>query len=161
MVDYGQTINRLTELDAYPLPRMDDLTSEISQYKFYTSLDLNSAYHQIPIQEEDKQYTAFEANGKLYQFCRVLFGVTNRVTCFQRIIDNIIRWHNLHGTYAYIGNIVVTGKIQQEHEENLTKLRNIAQLYNLTFDEKKSVILTESIDFLGKIKPDAERLWQL
>ena len=157
-------INRFTKLDAYLLPRMDDLASEISQYKFYRSLDLKSAYHQIHIWEEDKQYTAFEANGKLYMFCRVPFGVTNGVDCFQRTIDNIIKWHNLHGTYAYIVNIVVAGKTQQEHDENLIKFSNIALLHNLIFNEKKSVISTESIDFLGytisqgKIKPDVERL---
>ena len=53
VVDYSQTINRFTKLAAYPLPRMGDLASETSQYKFYTSLDLKSAYHQIPIREED------------------------------------------------------------------------------------------------------------
>ena len=167
LIHYSQTINRFTKLDLYPLPRMDDLALEILQYKFYTSLDLKSAYHQIPIQEEDKQYTAFEANGKLYQFCRVPFGVTNGVACFHRTIDNIIKWHHLRGTYAYVDNIVAAGKSQQEHDENLTKFRNIAHLHDLTFNEKKSVILTESIDFLGytisqgKIKLDAERLQPL
>ena len=66
---------------------MDDLAQEIAKYKIYGSLDLKSAYHQIPIKEEDKPYMAFEANGKLYQFCRIPFGVTNGVACFQRIIN--------------------------------------------------------------------------
>ena len=66
VVDYSRTINRFTRLDAYPLPRMDDLAKKIAKYKIYSSLDWKSAYHQIPIKEEDKPYTAFEANGKLY-----------------------------------------------------------------------------------------------
>ena len=135
VVDYTQPINRFTKLDTYPLPRMEDLASEISQYKFYISLNLKNAYHQIPIREEDKQNSAFEANGNLYQFCSVPFGVTNGVACFQRTIDNIIKQHKLRGTYVYVGNIVVAGKTQQEHDENLTKFRNIAQLHNLTFNE--------------------------
>ena len=164
VIDYSQTINRYTKLDAYPLPRMDDLALEISKFKLYTSLDLKSAYHQIPIREEEREYTAFEANGKLYQFCRIPFGVTNGVACFQRTIDNLLKQNNLKGTYVYVDNIVVAGKTQQEHDENLEKFREVAQLHNLTFNEKKSVISTESIDFLGytisqgKIKPDAERL---
>ena len=64
---------------------------------------------------------AFEANGKLYQFCRIPFGVTNGVTCFQRIIDKIIKENNLTGVYAYVNKIVVVGKNQQEHDENLEK----------------------------------------
>ena len=50
---------------------MDDLAQEIAKNKIYSLLDLKSAYHQIPIKEE--------ANGKLYQFCRIPFGVTNGV----------------------------------------------------------------------------------
>ena len=64
---------------------MGDLAQEIAKYKIYSPLDLKSAYHQIPI-KEDKPYMAFEANGKLYQFCRIPFEVTNGVACFQRII---------------------------------------------------------------------------
>ena len=52
VVDYSRTINRFTWLDAYPLQRMDDLAQEIAKYKIYSSLDLKSAYHQIPIKED-------------------------------------------------------------------------------------------------------------
>ena len=135
VVDYSRTINRFPRLDAYPLPRIDDLATELSNHKYYSSLDLKSAYHQIPIREEDKPYTAFEANVKLYQFRRVPFGVTNGVACFQRTVDNIIKQHNLHGTYAYEDNIVVAGKTQQEHDENLVRFQEAARIYNLTFNE--------------------------
>ena len=80
VVDYSRTINRFTRLDAYPLPRMDDLAQEIAKYKINCSLNLKRANHQIPI-KEDKPYTTFEASGKLYQFCRIPFGVTNAVVC--------------------------------------------------------------------------------
>ena len=35
--------------------------------------------HQIPISQAERKYTAFEAGGQLYQFCRIPFGVTNGV----------------------------------------------------------------------------------
>ncbi|GAB1598560.1 hypothetical protein Ahia01_000133100, partial [Argonauta hians] len=92
------------------------------------------------------------------------FGVTNGVACFQRTIDNLVKQHGLLGTYVYVDNIVVAGMTQQEHDKNLMKFREVARLHNLTFNENKSVVSTESIDFLGytisqgKIKPDAKRL---
>lgn len=164
VVDYSQTINRYTPLDAYPLPKMHDLAEKLSHYKIFSSLDLKSAYHQVPISNEDKQYTAFEANGKLYQFCRVPFGVTNGVACFQRTIDNIIRHHKLRGVFAYVDNIVVAGKTQEEHDENLRKFQQTAKLHKLTFNDSKLVMSTTCLDFLGytithgSLKPDAERL---
>ena len=102
---------------------MNDSAQEIAKYKMYSSSDLKSAYHQIPI-KEDKPYTAFEAYGKLYQFCRIPFGVTNSIACFQRIIDKIIKENNLTGVYAYVDNIVVVGENQQEHDEKRKILKD-------------------------------------
>ena len=107
VVDYSRTINRFTGLDAYPLPTMDDLAYEISKYAIYSSLDLKSAYHQILIRQEYKPFTAFEANGKLYQFCRIPFRIMNEIAYFQRIIDKIMKKNNLKDVYIYVDNIAV------------------------------------------------------
>ena len=77
VVDYSQTINRFTQLDAFPLPRINELVSGIAQYKVFSTIDLRSAYHQVPLRQEEKSYTAFETSGDLYQFTRVPFDVTN------------------------------------------------------------------------------------
>ena len=75
-IDYSQTINRFTLLDAFPLPRINDLVNDIAQYRVFSTIDLRSAYHQVPLKEEDKQYSAFEARNNLYQFTRLPYGVT-------------------------------------------------------------------------------------
>jgi len=82
VIDYSQTTNRFTYLDEYSLPRIDDQINEIAKCKIYSTLDLKSAYYQIPLAESDREFTAFEANGKLYQHCRLPFGVTNGVAAF-------------------------------------------------------------------------------
>ena len=66
VIDYSQTINRFASLDTYPLPKIDELVNKISQYQVYSTVDLRSVYHQVPISSSDKLYTAFEAGGKLY-----------------------------------------------------------------------------------------------
>jgi hypothetical protein len=164
VIDYSQTINRFTHLDAYPLPNIDDMIKEVAQYEVFTCLDLKSAYHQVPIKLEERPYTAFEADGNLYQFTRIPFGVTNGVAAFQRTIDDIIRAENLNGTFAYVDNITVCGANQEEHDANLSKFRDAAKKYGLTFNESKSIISKRAISMLGyqienhAIKPDPERL---
>ena len=74
-VDYSQTVNKFTCLDAYPLPNMQSVIHNVTQYKWYSSLDLRSAYHQVPLLPEERKYTAFEANGQLYQSKRIPFGL--------------------------------------------------------------------------------------
>ena len=120
-MDYSETINRFTLLDAYPLPKINDMINNIAQYRFFSTIDLKAAYHQIPLKEADKPFTAFEADGGLYQFCRVPFGVTNGVACFQREMDCFVENNSLKATYPYLDNITICGSNQTEHDENLEK----------------------------------------
>ena len=112
VIDYSQTINRFTLLDAYPLPCIDEQMND--------AIDLKDAYYQIPLRDEEKCFTAFEAAGKLYQYKRMPFGVTNGVACFQRVMDESISDNKLHGTYAYLDNLTVCGRDQDEHDANLS-----------------------------------------
>ena len=83
VVNYSQTVNRYTILDAYPLPNINEQISEIAKWNvFSTLLDLKSAYYRIPLCPADRPFTAFKADGKLYQYTRLSFGVTKGVSCF-------------------------------------------------------------------------------
>ena len=164
VIDYSETINRFTQLDAYPMPRIDDTVNQIAQYTVFSTVDLKSAYHQIPIKEEEKKFTAFETNGRLYQFRRIPFGVTNGAAAFQRTMDNFISEEALKDTFAYLDNITICGRDQAHHDENLSKFMEAAKRRSLVFNEGKCVFSTRTISILGsvvskgEIKPDPERL---
>ena len=49
VIDYDTTINRFSQLDAYPLPQIEDIISQLSLYQVFMTIDLNSAYHQIEL----------------------------------------------------------------------------------------------------------------
>ena len=57
-VDFRQ-MNDATIKDAHPLPRIDDTLESLYGAQYFTTLDLNSGYWQVPITEEDKEKTAF------------------------------------------------------------------------------------------------------
>ncbi|CAI6356031.1 unnamed protein product [Macrosiphum euphorbiae] len=136
-------------LDAYPLPNINDLVSKVAQYSIYSTIDLHNAYHQIPIHEEERDYTAFEAAGRLYHFWKIPFGVTNGVACFQRVMDKIILNENLNGVNAYLDDITICGKNQSEHDLNLNKFLNAMKNYGLILNENKCQYSTQTITLLG------------
>ena len=164
VIDYSRTINRYTHLDAYPLPRIDDIVNKVAGYEVFSTIDLRSAYHQVPILEEDRPYTAFEAGGELYQFTRIPFGVTNGVAAFQRVMDGIVRSEGLNDTFAYLDDVTICGKTQMEHDLNLERFFKAAQKYNLTINNEKSSFSLRTISLLGyticnrTLRPDPERL---
>lgn len=163
-IDYSQTINRFTLLDAYPLPRIDQSVNEIAQYRVFSTIDLRSAYHQVPIRQEDKPYTAFESSGSLYQFTRVPFGVTNGVACFQRLMDSFISEEKLDGTFAYLDNVTICGMTQEEHDTNLGRFLKAAKSKKIGYNEDKCAFSTTKLHILGyvvesgQMRPDPERL---
>ena len=82
-------------------------------------MDLTSAYHQVELPSSDRLYTAFQADGSLWQWKRIPFGLTNAVPCFQRIVDDIIKSNGCEGTFAYLDNITVGGATQEDHDKSL------------------------------------------
>ena len=73
-IDYSQSVNRFTELDGFPLPRIDDLINNLSKHRYFSKFDLKSAYHQVPLHPLDMKLTAFEANGRLFHFKKILLA---------------------------------------------------------------------------------------
>ena len=167
VVDYFQTINHFTNLDAYPLPHIDEQINEIAKNRVFSAIDLKDAYYQIPLRNEEKCFTAFEAAGKLYQYKIIPFGVTNGVACFQRVMDEFISNNKLHGIYAYLDNLTVCGRDQDKHDANLSRFLDAAKKHNLKFNDQKCTICTTSIKLLGykvnngEIRPDPDRLHPL
>ena len=48
-------MNAVTIKDAYPIPRIDESLSKLGDAKFFTTLDLGSAFWQVPSAEEGQR----------------------------------------------------------------------------------------------------------
>ena len=164
VIDYSQTINRFTGLDAFPVPLIDEMVEDLSKKRFYTTFDLTAAYHQVPILEHERKFTAFEACGKLYQFKYIPFGVTNGVSAFQRTVQNIKDNEKLEDVYIYLDNMTIAGDTKEDHDQKVKAFEAAAAKYNLSFNDSKTIRGVESINLLGylvshnSVKPDPERL---
>ena len=118
----------------------------------------------MPLLLHERQYTAFEAAGDLYQFTRIPFGVTNAVAKFQRLMNEFIESHSLEKIFAYIDDIIICGSTVEEHNTNLEQFMNAAIIANITINKEKSEFLSTQINYLGhciskdKIMPDPDRL---
>ena len=81
-----RALNDLISCDKYPLPLISDIFDALKGSKYFTSLDLKSAYHRFPVLAEHQHKTAFTWNDVQYKFLRAPFGLKNLPSQFQRVI---------------------------------------------------------------------------
>lgn len=97
---YAQTLP-----DRYPLPYLSDFTSNLRGKKVFSKIDLQKAFHQVPIHPDDVSKTAISTPFGLYEFNFMTFGLCNAAQTFQRLIDEVLR--SLPFVFPYIDDICV------------------------------------------------------
>ena len=145
--DY-RLLNQRTKPDRYPLPRMSDILSAVSNCKIFSTIDLEKAYHQIPIHEEDKHKTAIITQFGLYEYNFMPFGLKNASQTFQRYIDQILRPFRAFAL-SYIDDIIIFSPDQNSHKQNLAAVRTALQQNGLKINENKCKFHQHNVNFLG------------
>ena len=99
-IDYRQ-LNERTVRDSYPLPQTDDCFDSLGDAQFFSTLDCNTGYWQIPLSEQDKPKTAFTCHCGTCQCTRLPLGLCNAPATFQRSVDMIlsgVKWQMCSST---------------------------------------------------------------
>ena len=69
-------LNATTKLNAYPMLRTDEMLDNIGQSQYLTMLDLAKSYWQVPMEEADKEKTAFTSQLGLLHFIVMPFRLS-------------------------------------------------------------------------------------
>ena len=146
-VDYRE-LNKITVKDKYRIPAMRDLYRKLGGNKIFSSFDLKSAYHHIPIKKEDRYKTAFITDqGQVYQWKRMAFGFTNAPAVFQRAMDNIFK--DLDFVVVYLDDIIVCSKTEEEHIRHLQIVFSLFAKHNLKLRLQKCEFFQTELKYLG------------
>ena len=72
-IDY-RALNDVTVKDIFQLPLINDCLDTLSGSIWFSKLDANSAYWQIPVWEEDRKKTVFITKYGLFEHVRMSLG---------------------------------------------------------------------------------------
>ena len=161
-VDYRK-LNSVTQGDAYPMPRVDELLDQLGNSQYLTTLDLARGYWQVPVKLEDRHKTAFTTPYGLYQFKVMPFGLCGAPATFQRMMDRLLRGAEGYAA-AYIDDLVIYSPSWEEHcghvKAILTRLRDA----KLTARPEKCQMGMRHCTYLGhvvgcgQVKPEQSKL---
>ena len=149
-VDY-RALNKLTEKNKYPLPRIDDLLDKLRSASFFSSLDLASGFWQIPVVEEDRAKTAFLTPMGQFEWNVIPFGLCNAPSTFQAMMDTVLREYVGQFTVVYMDDVMVFSETIEEHLRHLELVFRRLQQYGLYCRPHKCNFLRPEIKFLGFI----------
>ena len=147
-VDYRK-LNAVTRKDSYPLPRIDDALDSLSGSRFFSTLDLQSGYHQVAMHPNSKDKTAFISHSGLYEFNVLSFGLTNAPPNFQRLMNKVLHGLDWKICLIYIDDIIIFSSTFQEHLHRLALVFSRLREANLKLKPSKCKFASHSVDFLG------------
>ncbi len=147
-VDYRK-INDVTRKDAFPLPRVEDCLDTLSGASLFSTLDLQSGYHQIGMDPEDQAKTAFITRYGLFEFTRMPFGLCGAPGTFQRAMELVLSGLQWKKVLVYLDDVILTGTGFDEHLLRLRDILSRFREHGLKLKPSKCHLFRKEVLFLG------------
>lgn len=146
--DYKLTLNKVIEVDRYPLPRVEDLLVRLSGGELYSKLDLSQAYAQFEL-DDSRKYTVINTHKGLFRYNRLVYGLASSPAIFQRRLEQLFA--DLPRVGVFLDDVIITGSTVSEHMNNLCKVFDRLQRYGLKVKRDKCSFFAKSVVYLGHV----------
>jgi len=146
-----QPLNKITKLDKYPIPRMDDMLSFLGGFKYLSVFDLSKGFFQIEMYPPHKERTAFISHRGFYQFKRLPMGCCNSPATFMRTVDAVLGDLKYFCCLGYFDDIIIFSNSFEEHLQHLQMVLDRIREAGFTIHPKKAQLCRKRLKFLGFI----------
>uniref|UniRef100_A0A8C7WZ80 ribonuclease H n=1 Tax=Oryzias sinensis TaxID=183150 RepID=A0A8C7WZ80_9TELE len=149
-VDYRK-LNAVTHKDAFPLPRIEETLTSMTQAAWFSTLDLASGYWQVEMDPHDREKTAFTMPVGLSEFQRMPFGLCNAPATFQRLMQQCLSGQITDSVLVYLDDIIVYSADFNMHLSHLEEVFERLQKNGLKLRPDKCKLFHQQVKFLGHV----------
>ncbi|UYV61752.1 K02A2.6-like [Cordylochernes scorpioides] len=130
-------------------PAPAELLHEIPKAKYYTVLDVKSAYWHIPVAKECRDLLVMTTPFGKFRYNRLPFGLKISAQIFVEKMTNIFR--DSFQNITYVDDLLIYADTIQEHNKKLIGILEKAKEKNIKFDLTKAQICLTKVRFLGHV----------
>ena len=149
-VDY-RGLNAITIKDRTPLPNIKEMQNRLQGATIFSKIDLRDGYHNILIQPEDRNKTAFRTRYGHFEFNLMPFGLCNAPATFMRVMNNIFGKLYDECLICYMDDILIYSATPEEHITHLEKVFNLLHENKLFIKKEKCEFAISETTFCGTI----------
>ena len=118
--------------------------------KHFTTADMNSAYNQMPLDEQSRRVTQFVIGNQQYEFNRLFYGISIGPAAFSAFMSKIFRpLIPKKKAITYLDDVFMQSQTKEEMFTVLEHYHKILQNKNLKAAPDKSHFFLTRVKFLG------------
>ena len=147
--DYKITVNRVSKLAKYPIPKTEDLLATLGGGSKFTKLDLRHAYLQLQLDDASKPFTTVSTHRGLFQYNRLPFGVSSSPGIFQCAIEHLVE--GIPCVKTRLDDILISGPDDTCHLSTLSKVLDRLENAGVRLNLAKCKFMEPDVVFCGRV----------
>ena len=143
------TLNKVTQKFIWPMPKVENIFSQLNGAKYFSVLDLGARYHHIPLDESSIPKIAFTLPFGKYEYIKVPFGLAQALAYFQKLMMGVLK--DFSFAIAYQDDIIIFSRTAEEHLNHIKQVFEKLRNAHLSMKRSKCHFFTKEIQYLGHI----------
>ena len=148
VIDY-RALNKVRRKFVWPMPKVEDIFSQLNGAKYFSTLDLRAGYHHIGLTADSIPKTAFTSLFGKYEYVKVPFGLAQAPAYFQELMTGVLK--DLPFAMAYLDNIIIYSSTLEEHLQHIKTVFEKLRHAKLSMKLSKCHFFAKEIQYLGHI----------
>ena len=151
-----KNLNKVSEVESgWGIPNIQDIMKRLGSHRprYFTGMDLTAGFHQTPIAEESREFTAFKTPwGGLYEWCRLPMGLKGAPAYFQgAMATEVLGGLIMNICELYLDDVIVYAETASELGSRLRRCFERFQEKGITLNPSKCKLFVPSVEYCGHL----------
>ena len=148
VIDY-RALKKVMRKFVWPMPKVEDIFSQLNGVKYFSTLDLRAGYHHIRLTTDSIPKTAFTSPFGKYEYVKVPFRLAQAPAYFQELMTGVLK--DLPFAMVYLDDIIIYSFTPKEHLQHIKTVFEKLRHAKLSMKLSKCHFFTKEIQYLGHI----------